>query len=135
MQIAGQSQLNADQQETGLSQQIREQLEVLLPSGQEVRFGSSPDHPELVKAYLDSTDQAITGLNRHQQRQAHFICYSLLLESICDSCVPVHWRRLCMDHIYRPLLALGRLAKSQQERQQVRRCYRDLTVLSRYFLS
>ncbi len=117
-----------------MSQPIIDQLSVHLPGGQNIRLGLSPDRPELVKAYLDEADRLVYQSSRPVQRQAHMLCYQLLLETICDSCVPVHWRRLCLDHIYRPLLALGRLAKSNHQRLAVRRCYREVSVLSHYFL-
>ena len=117
-----------------MSQQITDQLSVHLPDGQAIRLGLSPDRPELVKEYLDEADRLVSQLPRPVQRQAYILCYQLLLETICDCCVPVHWRRLCMDHVYRPLLALGRLARSREQRQAVRRCYREVSVLSNYFL-
>ena len=121
-------------EEARLSHQLIDQLSIHLPDGQDIRLGRSPDRPELVKAYLDDADRLAGQLPRSVQRKAHMLCYQLLLETICDCCVPVHWRRLCMDHIYRPLLALGRLAKSIRDRQTVRRCYREVSVLSNYFL-
>ncbi len=120
--------------EPRLSHQMIDQLHVHLPDGQDIRLGRKPDRPELVKTYLDDADRLAGQLPRPVQREAHMLCYQLLLETICDSCVPVHWRRLCKDHIYRPLLALGRLARSDRQRQAVRRCYREVSVLSNYFL-
>jgi len=99
-----------------------------------VREGRQPDSPQLLETYL-RLSHLDTSLPIAQQQMLQRRSFETLLEAICDHCVPAHWRSLCLDHIHRPLIRLGNLARNNAERQQVQRHYAELAVLSHYFCS
>lgn len=96
-----------------------------------VRWGSSPNHPCLLEEWLELTTpdhQAELMQSRNQLLNQ----YQVLPEALADECVPLHWRQLCLNNIYRPLLALEQLADCQVSHAQVRALYHELRVISDY---
>lgn len=100
-----------------------------------IRNGHQPDNPCLLDRYL-TLGEARAGAYQPatEQRAVHMRAFNTLLETICDSCIATHWRVLCLDQIYKPLIAMERLASTQTDRAQVRKLHNDLSVLSHYFL-
>jgi len=100
-----------------------------------IRNGHQPDNPCLLDRYLALGEaRAATNLPATEQRAVHMRTFNTLLETICDSCIATHWRVLCLDQIYKPLIAMERLASTQTDRTRVRTLHNDLSVLSHYFL-
>lgn len=103
-----------------------------------VRYGLRPEQPRLMQRWLAQSkqakldDEALWLLHEHQ--------FYLLLETLCDDLVPSHWRSLCLDHIYQPLMALNELAKScelspeqyDMAQARIRRLGRELTITGQY---
>lgn len=97
-----------------------------------VREGRQPGNPELLESYLRLSNLN-TSLPISQQQTLNRRNFETLLETICDHCVSPEWRSLCLDHVHRPLIRLGELARNSREKQQVRRQYAELALLSHYF--
>ncbi|MEO0421960.1 MAG: hypothetical protein AAF184_06475 [Pseudomonadota bacterium] len=88
-----------------------------------VRFGSHPDDPQLLYAYLSLCDEIGAW-------QVYLRAHRIMLAIIVDPKVPRHWRWLCLDHAYRPLSGLYRLARSEEERETLRQCNHELSLSS-----
>ena len=99
-----------------------------------VRYGYRPDHPHLLYQYLSKGAGQAAGRSEEAERRVHLHLFNTLLEAICDTNVAYHWRCLCLDHIHRPLIAIGRLARSGKQKAQVRYLRYELYTLSNYFL-
>ncbi|MEM7250113.1 MAG: hypothetical protein AAF493_01730 [Pseudomonadota bacterium] len=102
---------------------------------QTVRYGRRPDHPTLLYDFLNERHAVVRGLPADNRAAAHLETFNLLLDVICDECVPEPWRHLCLDNIYRPLDAMQCDAKSDDEFQLVRNCYQELRASVAYFLT
>lgn len=96
-----------------------------------VRWGASPNHPCLLEEWLEITapdkDLVLSDVRNQLLMQ-----YQTLLDALSDEWVPLHWRQLCMNNIYRPLLALEQLADCQISQGHVRSLYYELRVISEY---
>uniref|UniRef100_UPI0035149331 hypothetical protein n=1 Tax=Pontibacterium sp. TaxID=2036026 RepID=UPI0035149331 len=100
-----------------------------------IRNGHQPDNPCLLDRYLALGEARASAYRPAAARHAvHMRTYTTLLETICDSCIATHWRVLCLDQIYKPLIAMERLASTQTDKKQIRKLHNDLSVLSHYFL-
>ena len=100
----------------------------------QIRHGTSPDNPTLISLFLRTCEEHALELAPEQRASVYRRAYRLLLETICDSHVPRHWRCTCLDHIYRPVFALNKLAVSEAELKEVAHCYREVNLLGHYFL-
>lgn len=100
-----------------------------------IRHAQQPDHPELLQDYLQLAKQlANHARDAEASRQTYLHVAHILLEVICDSYLPQHWRMLCLNNIYQPIFALQALAKTEQHKQHVRRFSLQLHTLGNYFL-
>ena len=70
--------------------------------------------------------------DKAQQRQILLNQFQLLLDTMADESLPVHWRNQCLNHINKPLLGLQRLADCKQSTQQVNSLFYELRVMSYY---
>lgn len=97
---------------------------------QKIRYGSEPENSGLIVFWLDldAPSSCTNGsLQDHYESQ-----FRLLLNAIMDELVPKHWRRLCLDHIYRPLLSFKRVAKCTDSEQKLNELFRELTISCNY---
>jgi len=96
-----------------------------------VRWGSSPNHPCLLEEWLELTTPShkTTVLDKRNRLLKQ---YQTLLDALADECVPLHWRQLCLNNIYRPLLVLEQLADCQLSHAQIRALYHELRLISDY---
>ena len=100
----------------------------------QVRFGTAPNEPRLLESYLRLCDECAADGDPLQQTDIYQRAYELLLETICDTSIPWHWRCLCLDHIHRPAFALNRLARGRVQLRAATARLRELNLLSEYFL-
>lgn len=98
-----------------------------------VRHGHFPDHPNLVSRYLRLGAEHVKA---HSDARwcFHLHRFNTLLDTICDTNVPLHWRCLCLNSIYLPLHTMERLAESGERKKQIHRLRYELRVLSNYFM-
>ncbi len=100
-----------------------------------VRNGEQPDCPCVLDRYLTlSNARAANQASTAVQHNIHMRTYMTLLDTLCDTYVPEHWRALCLDQIHKPLFAIERLACTQTDKARVRQLYNELSILSHYFL-
>ncbi len=99
----------------------------------QVRYGTSPDDPNILESYLRSSELSASyskKLAKLKSRKA----LNTLVETICDDLVPNHWRELCLNNLYRPLASLYKLAKNEEERSLLNKEHYRISVLCNYFL-
>ena len=100
-----------------------------------VRYAQQPDDPCLVSRYLESaTKLAQAETSAGEKRRVFYRVLRTLLDTICDTYLPKHWRDICLDQVYRPLSALDRLADSNKEQDKIRLFRYELRTLSHYFM-
>ena len=90
-----------------------------------------PDNPQLITQFLNFKLNVSTP-NKAFYREQLLAQFQLLIDTIADELLPAHWRRHCLDNIYRPLHALHRLADGTQSKQQVLALTHELRVISHY---
>ena len=90
-----------------------------------------PDNPLLINQFLNFKLDVITP-NKVLYREQLLAQFQLLIDTIADELLPAHWRRQCLDNIYRPLQALQRIADSAHNQQQVLTLTHELRVISHY---
>jgi hypothetical protein len=78
-------------------------------------------------------EQALVSDEINPRRHLHQAQFYLLLEVITDTLLPSHWRELCLDNIYRPLIELNRLSTCQSTKKQLRHLWLELNITSNYF--
>ena len=73
---------------------------ILVKLRNKIRHGEEPDNPTLISLWLSFEEDyrdVNTGnstLEDHYEKQ-----FNLLLETVADELIPVHWRRVCLDNI------------------------------------
>lgn len=102
---------------------------------QHIRWGTEPDSPALIDCYFNHIHNIRAAtLGSAQQVQLYLQTARLLLDTICDCCVAEHWRRQCLNVIYRPLFAAKRHAIMSSDLQQIRHFQNEMRILTHYFL-
>ncbi len=97
--------------------------------------GWSPDEPEILHRYLALVNKvAQQAPGRTEKTLLYYRAANTLLETICDSCLPRHWRSQCLDLIYQPIFSLQKLAIDESERHRLRLYCCELNTLANYFL-
>lgn len=97
-----------------------------------VRYAIHENSPEIIKSWLQATSpsqvesiQACRRIYRYQ--------FKLLMETICDDIIPGHWRRTCLDNIYKPLHGFQRVALCPHSRHILKLMYAELNQSIKYF--
>jgi hypothetical protein len=98
---------------------------------QKIRFAMEPDNPVLINQFLNFKLNASTP-SKVFYREQLLAQFQLLIDTIADELLPAHWRRQCLDNIYRPLHALQRIADSSHSQQQVLTLTHELRIISHY---
>ncbi len=99
----------------------------------QVRYGTSPDDPNILESYLRSSELSSNypkKLAKLSSRKA----LNTLIETICDDLVPQHWREHCLNNLYRPLASLYRLTNDEEERSALKKEHHRISILCNYFL-
>ncbi|GAA0821432.1 hypothetical protein GCM10009111_28420 [Colwellia asteriadis] len=100
---------------------------------EKVRFASDANNPQVLMFWLNA-EQALVVNADHSCRQLYQAQFYLLLDAINDTLLPSHWRALCLDNIYQPLLALQRLSDCTDTKKQLRHLWLELNITRHYFL-
>lgn len=101
--------------------------------GKIVRQGHHPDSPELLTRYLEVGRCYAANKSKSLQIKIYTSTLDTLLDTICDHCIALQWRQLCLNNCYRPLSILETLLTSDQEKHQLQQQYYKLSTLSHYF--
>jgi len=98
-----------------------------------IRFGQEPDNPTLICFWLDQESaNSSKESSSHESRRLYEAQFRLLLDTIMDDLVKPHWRRTCLDNIYKPLCSLKRLSDSQESEQHLQSLFNEMSVHCRY---
>ncbi len=100
----------------------------------DIRWGRLPDRPDILYQYLIDCEAASETLENSLAQDLFGRLVDLIVEVICDSCVPYHWRCLCFDNLYRPMACLRKRAETPTERGNLTRKMHEINVLAEYFL-
>ncbi len=97
-----------------------------------LRYAEDANNPQLMPLWLMSEETLIA--DDHSARW-HLYCaeFYLLLDTITDNLLPMHWRQLCSDNIYRPLTDLSRISFCEDNKKQLRQFWLELNITSHYF--
>ncbi|MFT5422242.1 MAG: hypothetical protein ACI9D5_003010 [Candidatus Endobugula sp.] len=98
-----------------------------------VRQGHQPDSPKLLTRYLEIGRSYAVHKPQYLQIKIYTAILDTLLDTICDHCIAVQWRQLCLDNCYRPLSILETLITNDQEKHHLQQQYYKLRTLSHYF--
>ena len=80
-----------------------------------VRRGLYPENPVLLDRYIGF------GKERLKWSDSNRI-FQIILATVCDSSVPSHWRRTCLENAYKPLVAMRLFAESDGDRAATVAC-------------
>ena len=86
---------------------------------EKVRLGSEPDNPNLLQSLLTLLEEADANYSTHYLKSLNQKILDLLLDAALDKSVPENWRHLCMDHVFKPLRNLYRLAKDDGDLSEI----------------
>ena len=98
---------------------------------QKIRFATEPNNPNIIYQFLNFKFKA-GMINKEANREQLISQFRLLIDTIADELLPSHWRRLCLDNIYRPLHTLHRIADCPNSKQQVLTLTNELRIISHY---
>ena len=98
---------------------------------QKIRYAKEPDNPALISEWMSFTSCPVDGAIA-QRRRSCVTQFNLLLDAVADECLPVHWRNICLDNIYYPLLKIKNLSDCEASDVQVRNMFYELKVMSHY---
>ena len=102
---------------------------------QKIRWGLLPDRPDILYKYLTECEALASKFDKLDAKGLFERAIDTLVEVICDPCVPLHWRRLCLDNLYRPIGCLRRIQVSGGAHRKLNKKMRDINMLAKYFLS
>ncbi len=100
-----------------------------------IRWGSRPNHPKILYAYLSDCEEAALVATPAVGREILNGAVELLVEVICDACVPFHWRALCLDNLYKPMGCLRRIATCSDDTLRVNKLAYEINLLTKFFLT
>tara|TARA_B100001029_G_scaffold173404_1_gene172265 strand:+ start:214 stop:549 length:336 start_codon:yes stop_codon:yes gene_type:complete len=86
---------------------------------EKVRLGREPDNPKLLQSLLTLLEDVDTNYSKHYLKSLNLRVLDLLLDAAADESVPENWRHLCMDHVFKPLRNLYRLAKDDGDLSEI----------------
>ena len=90
---------------------------------EKVRLGREPDNPKLLQSLLTLLEDVDTNYSKHYLKSLNLRVLDLLLDAAADESVPENWRHLCMDHVFKPLRNLYRLAKDDGDLSEINKIY------------
>jgi hypothetical protein len=100
-----------------------------------IRNAIFPDDPVLINHYFQVKQNIASHcISVAQQRKEYYQMATLLIDTFCDTYLPEHWRRVCLDNLYRPVMHLQKLADTPVEQKIVYKLQRRANVLAQYLL-
>ena len=90
---------------------------------EKVRSGVEPDNPEILLSLLSLLEETDFRYSLSHQKSLNSKMLRLLLDTVLDKTVPLNWRSLCMDHIYKPLRNLYLLAENERDIFEINKIY------------
>lgn len=110
-------------------------MTVRLDSANRIRFSQEFNDPQVLKDYLNAANTVAQLMsNKRDKFSVHYNAAEVLVETICDSCVDEQWRRLCLDHLYLPLLKAERYISCKRDRISLAALKLNINKLVPYFL-
>jgi hypothetical protein len=104
---------------------------------QKVRYAEDQYNPQLLALWLTEEKILFDTSDEQGSDDAHWRIYQgqfiLLLDAICDTLLPEHWRQLCLDNIYRPLINLNRISQCESSQQRLRNLWLELKMSGQHF--
>ena len=97
-----------------------------------VRLGLYPDSPNYLSGYLQVGFEVAAELSAARQGAIYYHLVHTLLDTIRDTAVARHWRCLCLDYAYQPLIRLCACASTAAERREVKRLQHQLSAMAQY---
>ena len=90
---------------------------------EKVRSGVEPDNPEILLNLLSLLEETDFRYSLSHRKSLNSKMLRLLLDTVLDKTVPLNWRSLCMDHIYKPLRNLYLLAENERDIFEINKIY------------
>ena len=100
----------------------------------DIRWGRAPNSPEILYGYLSDCEAVAGILEESAAKDLVRRLIDLLVEVICDTSVPYHWRCLCLDNLHRPMRCLREKVRTPKERIELNRKMHEINALAEYFL-
>lgn len=98
-----------------------------------IRLGQEPDNPGLISFWLAQESLSLSKENSIAEVRCQYeIQFRLLLDTIMDDLVATHWRRTCLDNIYKPLCSLKRISDTSQSENHLQQLFYEMSVNCRY---
>ena len=82
----------------------------------QIRCGLDPNEPRLIEHYLNEGRYLACCTATHPWTIAE-TSFRLLIDTAADVALPWHWRSLCLDQAWRPLLDLRNLDRQAQNQR------------------
>lgn len=102
---------------------------------QTIQAGQCADSPDVLYYYLNVTEEYAERLSINDAVRLHQRVFYVLLDTVCDTSLALHWRQTCLDKVYLPLSHLKHLIVSYQDARNYFKMEHNLRILSHYFLS
>lgn len=108
-----------------------------------IRYAEEADNPLLFSHFLSTdfnTDIDNDGkqeqciVTKAKQRACLLAQFELLLVTLSDQSIPMHWRLQCLDHINKPLFTLQRLVDDEDSAEQVKGLFIELKMINQSLL-
>lgn len=94
-----------------------------------VKYAIFPDSPTILYVYLDAIDMVAKRQSSSNRLVIYAGLLDTLLEIYSDDCLPLQWRELCLNHCYRPLAAMKKIAKTNHDKKYFRMQYQKFLII------
>ncbi|WP_263142251.1 FagA protein [Pseudomonas sp. RIT-PI-AD] len=92
-----------------------------------IRCALAADEPRLIRRFMVESE-AMVHCGLLPSWRAGETTFRLLMDTANDRALPWHWRCLCLDHAYRPLNDLERIADAPERRMRLGLLSRQLAM-------
>lgn len=95
-----------------------------------VRTANNQYNPDIINYYIIlGLDHAKSMESVKDTKGVHLRIYNTLLDTMCDSCLPIHWREVCYSYLEKMMPLLSAIYNYQDFKK-----YRnELNTLYKYF--
>ena len=95
-----------------------------------VKSGDKQYHPNIIGSYI------IMGLDRAKEmenvtdtKNVHLRIYNTLLNTMCDTCIPIEWREICFKYLNKMMPLLSAIFNTKD----FEKYKNELNILAQYF--